>query len=157
MSFTDPERGNASQIAQPLFARPRLIVAVFIGGALGTFARESTVLVVAAQEGVPWGILLVNMVGAFSLGVLLGALGARDTETPVKRDVRLFFGTGVLGGFTTYSALATDTALLLESDPLAGSLYAVGSVIAGIALAALGVWVGSRVFPRRADSQEVVS
>ncbi len=157
MSFTDPERDSASKIAKPLFVRPRFIVAVFIGGALGTLARESIVLAVAAREGVPWGILLVNMAGAFLLGFLLSALGARDTETPAKRDLRLFFGTGVLGGFTTYSALATDTALLLESDPVVGVLYAIGSVIAGIAFAALGVWVGSRAFPHRADAQEVPS
>ena len=154
MSFTDPERANAPQIAKPLFARPRLIVAVFIGGALGTLARESIVLAVAAQEGVPWGILLVNLIGAFLLGWLLSALGARDTETPAKRDARLFFGTGVLGGFTTYSALATDTALLLESDPVVGVLYAIGSVLAGIALAALGVWVGSQALRQRADSRD---
>lgn len=157
MSDADPGREPAPKVAKPLFTYPRLIVAVFIGGALGTLARESLVLAVAVQEGVQWGILLANMLGAFLLGFLLSALGEVRTETPRQRDVRLFFGTGMLGGFTTYSALATDTALLMEGDPAVGIIYAIGSVIAGIALAALGVWLASRVFRQQVESTEVPS
>ena len=109
-------------------------------------------LAVPAGSGIPWAILAVNLVGAFALGLLLAGLSGRAPEPPARRDLRLFAGTGVLGGFTTYSALATDTALLLARTPVLGVAYAAVSVVAGVALAGLGLWVGGRAARRRGAS-----
>ena len=122
----------------PPLVRPRLLLLVFAGGVLGAAARQVIVLAMPEASGVPWGILLVNLVGAFALGLLVGVLG-RSVESTRRRDVRLFVGTGVIGGFTTYSALAVDTVLLLESAPGVGIAYALSSVIAGVACAAAGL------------------
>ncbi|TQJ29650.1 CrcB family protein [Microbacterium sp. SLBN-146] len=125
----------------------RLVLLVFAGGVIGTAAREAVVLTAAGEGGIPWGVLTVNLVGSLALGLLIGALGRRE-ETPRRREMRLFVGTGAIGGFTTYSALATDTALLLQSEPGVGVLYAVGSVAGGLVLAAIGLVLGRRLPPR---------
>ncbi|MET0297820.1 MAG: CrcB family protein, partial [Microbacterium sp.] len=134
------------------FTRPRLLLLVFVGGMLGTAAREAVVLL-TPDSVVPWGILGVNLSGAFLLGLLVRGIEARR-ETPPRRDVRLFVGTGVLGGFTTYSALATDAVLLLETNPVAGAAYALGSVIAGLACAAAGWTLAARLRPRHPSNGE---
>lgn len=118
---------------------------VALGGALGTGAREAISLAVPPIGGVPVAILGINVVGAFLLGLLLESLLRRGPDVGRRRDLRLFFGTGVLGGFTTYSALAADSSvLLIEGRALVGVLYAVGSVVLG----ALASW-GGIVLARR--------
>ena len=121
---------------------------------LGTAGREAIVLALPRYGGIPWSILVVNVVGAFLLGFLLTALGSRtpNPETPTRRDLRLFGGTGVLGGFTTYSSLATDTAGLI-TDPGLAIGYALGSIALGLAAAAAGVAVGAASFPASAQGR----
>ncbi|MDN3495784.1 CrcB family protein [Planococcus sp. APC 4015] len=135
---------------QPLYTQPRLVLLVFAGGVLGTAAREAVVLLMAS-DGLPWGVLTVNLVGAFLLGMLVRGLEARD-ETPRRRSVRLFAGAGMLGGFTTYSALATDALLLLETAPMLGVAFALVSVVAGVLCAAAGWAVAARLWPRHPES-----
>jgi len=126
--------------------RGRSMLLVFTGGALGTAARSGLSQVVPHVQGVPVGILGINVVGAFLLGLLLERLGRGGADQGGRRDLRLFAGTGVLGGFTTYSALATDTAALL-ADGLVGraTAYAVGTLVLGLAAAALGLVCGARL------------
>ncbi len=97
---------------------------VVLGGALGTAARAGLGLAGGDLLGVLF-VPLVNLVGAFALGCLTGMLLGR-ADTPRARALRQFFGAGVLGGFTTYSALALESA---------GSL---GMVLVGLAAAAAG-------------------
>lgn len=119
---------------------------VALGGAIGTGAREAISLAVPPVDGVPVAILGINVVGAFLLGVLLETLLVRGPDTGRRRDLRLFLGTGVLGGFTTYSALATDSGLLLlDGRPAVGVLYAVGSVVLGVLASTLGIALARRV------------
>jgi CrcB protein len=134
----------------------RFVFLVFVGGVIGTAAREAVVLAAAVGSGIPWGVLLANLVGSFALGLLIGVLGRRE-ETPRRRDVRLLVATGAIGGFTTYSALATDTALLLQSDAVTGVVYAVGSVAGGLVLAAVGMLVGRRLPPRHPATTDAAS
>ncbi|MGX1701110.1 fluoride efflux transporter FluC [Microbacterium sp. NPDC055357] len=143
--MTDHGRGNA---------RLRLILLVFAGGVIGTAAREAIVLALPGG-GVPWGVLLVNLVGSFALGFLVAALGAG--ETAARRDVRLFAGTGAIGGFTTYSALATDTVVLLETQPSVALAYALGSVAAGLACAAAGLALAGRLVPTRRPPKDAAA
>lgn len=140
--MTPPEGPAVS--ARRSFASPRLLLLVFAGGCLGTAAREGIAVTFPSPAGIPWAVLVVNLVGAFALGLLIGALAARGAETPRRRDIRLFGGTGVLGGFTTYSALATDTVLIFDADPLLAAAYGLGSVLVGVALAGLGLLIARR-------------
>src|SRR3954470_25064224 len=97
--------------ATPL--RWRHVGLVGAGGVLGTALREGALLAWPAGEGVPYAVLLVNVLGALLLG-LLYALLSRAEESEARRATRALLGAGVLGGFTTYSALAGDTARLWE-------------------------------------------
>lgn len=112
---------------------------VVLGGTLGTLSRYG--LSKIPYEGLfPLTTFVVNVVGSFALGALLALVLTRRTET-----LRLLLGTGFLGGFTTYSALALETDSLLRGDHVAlGLAYAVGSVIAGLGAALAGISIGSR-------------
>lgn len=119
---------------------------VALGGALGTGAREAISLAVPPIGGFPVAILGINVVGAFLLGLLLESLLRRGPDVGRRRDLRLFFGTGVLGGFTTYSALAADSSvLLIEGRALVGVLYAVGSVVLGVLASWGGIVLARRI------------
>lgn len=119
---------------------PVLSVAlVALGGTLGTAARALIAAVVPHAAGIPVGILAINLAGAYLLGLLLGVLHRLGPDVGRRRAVRLLCGTGVLGGFTTYSALATDGGLLIMSGDVLPALgYPVITVLAG----ALCSWAG---------------
>jgi fluoride exporter len=86
--------------------------------------------------------LAVNLLGALLLGALLEALARRGPDTGRRRLLRLGLGTGVLGGFTTYSTLAVETATLPTALAVA---YLAASVLLGAAAALAGVLLGRRV------------
>lgn len=109
---------------------------VFLGGAVGTGLRYAADLSVGRIGDWPAATLLVNLLGAFALGWLYGRTRSRHW--------RLLLGTGVLGGFTTYSALAVQTQELLEDAPLTGVAYAAGTVAVGVLAALAGSRLGER-------------
>jgi len=123
-----------------------MILLVALGGAIGTGAREAISLAIPAVAGVPVSILGINVVGAFLLGVLLEGLLLGGPDAGRRRSVRLLLGTGVLGGFTTYSALAADSGLLLVDGraPVAIA-YALGTVLLGAAASWLGIATARRL------------
>lgn len=85
--------------------RPVLVGLVFLGGCLGTLIRSVIAHAWPSRaDGVPWGTLAINLVGAFVLATLLELLVHAGPDRGVRRAVRLCIGTGLLGGFTTYSA-----------------------------------------------------
>lgn len=129
----------------------RNVARVFAGGVIGTALREGIVLAAPTVTGIPWAVLSINLVGAFALGMLLGLL-AGLRETPARRDMLLFVGTGMLGGFTTYSALAVDVVGLFDSSPALAVAYGIGSILGGLATAAAGLSLGSRIASRRGRS-----
>lgn len=119
---------------------------VALGGALGTAAREALSLAIPSVGGVPIVILGINVLGAFLLGVLLESLLLRGPDAGRRRSMRLFLGTGILGGFTTYSALAADSGvLLLDGRAVIGVAYAIGTVLLGGAASWLGVLLARRM------------
>ena len=138
--MTTPSREAPSRVV-PL--QPRTIGLVLFGGMIGAAGREGLSLAMPAQGGIPWSVFIVNVVGAALLGCLLTVLVSRKRQTQTHRDIRLFAGTGVLGGFTTYSSLATDTAVLLDSRPGTAITYAVASVLFGIIAAGVGIRFGT--------------
>lgn len=105
---------------------------VLAGGTVGTAGRLALGLLM--PEGV-WAVLLANVVGALLLGVLVARL-------PQQTGLRVFLGTGALGGFTTYSALTVGAVELWQTTPLLALGYAVGSVALGLTAALAGLLLG---------------
>lgn len=118
--------------------------AVWAGGVAGTAARVGITLSVPMMT-FPLATFVINIVGAFALGLLLEALLHSRVADARRTVVRLAAGTGFLGGFTTYSSLAVDTVLLLRSGAAATAFgYAGGTVLVGVLAAAAGVRLGRR-------------
>jgi CrcB protein len=112
----------------------RALVSVAVGGALGTAARAGLTLALAGVLG-PALVPIVNVAGAFAIGILFG-IRARMPRSSRAERAQLFFGTGVLGGFTTYSALA------VESADLTLLWWGAATVVVGTFAAWLGVLIG---------------
>lgn len=113
------------------------ILLVFVGGGIGAALRHGVNLAAAAWLGVnfPWGTMIVNVVGSFVIGALAAWFAFRG-DAMWTQPLRLFLATGILGGFTTFSAFSLDFALLFERGEIAQSiLYVVVSV--GLSLAAI--------------------
>lgn len=108
-------------------------VAVFFGGGIGALLRWTISLMVAVRSPstFPYSTLAVNILGAMLIGVLveLFALRFDATQTP-----RLFLVTGILGGFTTFSAFALESVLLLER----GEYFNMATYIAASVLGTIG-------------------
>ena len=118
-----------------------MILAVALGGAFGATGRY-----LVAQQALrlmgpnfPWGTLTVNIVGSFIMGVLVELMALKISVSP---EVRAFLVTGVLGGFTTFSAFSLDVAVLVERhDNLLAAAYILASVLFSIGGLFLGLWV----------------
>lgn len=125
--------------------RPSLVLLVAAGGAVGTAARHGVTAAVGPGDGWPAATFAVNLVGAFLLGLLLERLARRGPESVGARRVRLAVGTGLLGGFTTFSALAIEVERLAAvGRPALGLAYGLVSVLAGFVAALLGVLAAAR-------------
>jgi len=116
-----------------------LYLIVFLGAGIGGALRHG-VNVGSARLfgfGFPYGTLIVNVVGSFLMGLLAGYFAFRPG---IAQHARLFLTTGILGGFTTFSAFSLDTALLIErhSYGLAAG-YMVGSVAASVSALFFGL------------------
>lgn len=126
-------------MSRPVHLRLPYLGLALIGGTLGTAAREAITLAFPPVNDVPWATMGINILGAFLLGLLLDGLARLGPDEGRRRRVRILVGTGLMGGFTTYSALATDTAGLLGAgDVGAGVAYGVGTVLIG----GLATWAG---------------
>lgn len=123
---------------------------VMFGGAMGTLARYGLGSAIGDVAGLPLGIFVINVGGAFVLGLLLEALALRGPDHGPRRTMRLLIGTGVLGGFTTYSLLATDVAeLLLHGNVIGGLGYGMATLVCGGVATWLGVLLAQGVSRER--------
>ena len=120
----------------------RDVVSVAVGGALGTAGRAALTLAYGAALG-PALVPLINVAGAFLIGILFG-VRARMPRSSRAQRAQLFFGTGVLGGFTTYSSFMVDSVQLWDASPLLAAGYIVVSLAGGLAAAALGLLLGRK-------------
>jgi CrcB protein len=112
---------------------------VFIGGGIGAAARHfvnRTALTVVGPD-YPAGTLLVNVVGSIAMGMLAAWFAFRGETTTGPE--RLFLTTGILGGFTTFSAFALDAGLMFERHDVAQGVVYVG---ASVVLSILGLFAG---------------
>ncbi len=142
---SDIEIDDRREAREPSQFRWRNAGLVFVGGAVGTALREILTMTVPVASGVSVVTLGINVVGAFSLGVLVEALLTDRPRSSVRRALRVFVGTGLLGGFTTYGALAMDSARLIEANrPMTALGYSIGTIMVGAAAAWAGIVCAAR-------------
>lgn len=113
------------------------LVSVAAGGAIGASARYGVALLLAPGARFPWSTLSVNVLGCFIAGLVVTLLLGREQLSP---NLQLFLITGILGGFTTFSAFSLDTLRLAESGQL---ILASVNVMANVLGALVGVVSGA--------------
>ena len=114
---------------------------VFLGGGLGAALRHGVNLAMARLLGTafPFATLFENVSGSFTMGLLAGYFAFRGGLT---QHWQLFLTTGILGGYTTFSAFSLDAALLYERGALGmAALYALISVVLAIGGLFAGLWI----------------
>jgi CrcB protein len=122
------------------------LLAIFVGGALGTVARY---LLDAhhpvAQGSFPWVTLVVNLSGSLAIGLLVPLTEHVAPRAPWARPLLVV---GLLGGWTTYSTLAVEATLLAKDGDIVTFVgYVAATVIGGLALVVAGNGLGRRVVP----------
>ena len=123
------------------------IFAVAVGGAIGATGRYLFNLQMLRLLGpnFPWGTFGVNVIGSFIMGLVAGLFALRLDLSP---EMRSFITTGILGGFTTFSAFSLDAANMIERAQHAlAAAYIGGSVALGITGLFLGLWIARVTFP----------
>jgi fluoride exporter len=119
-----------------------LLMLATTGGALGAGARYLVNVGCLAAFGpaFPWATLTVNVLGSLAMGVLAEVIGNRYGGAP---ELRTFLMTGILGGFTTFSAFSLDIANLAGRDALGlAALYTIGSVVLSLLALYAGLALG---------------
>ena len=115
---------------------PRILGVVALGGVIGSLGRYGLAEAIPHAPGhFPWATFITNVLGCFAIGVLLARITPRSHPL-----LRPFLGTGILGGFTTFSTFAVDTEKLLHGHVVVALVYYFGTVVAALAAAMLGEW-----------------
>lgn len=112
---------------------------VFLGGGLGSVMRLLVYRLARLwlPPELPWGTVAVNVLGSLAAGLIAGVLVARGAAG--ENAASLFLLTGLLGGFTTFSAFSLDAILLWQrGDAIASAAYAGGTMVVALAAAAAG-------------------
>ena len=119
----------------------RNIIAVGAGSFIGGIARYLVSLAMKGiSKGFPWATLLVNLLGCLIIGLLWGFLSRNASEST---SWGLFLTVGLCGGFTTFSTLSKEALTMLQTGQIWGfASYIALSILAGIALVALGYYIG---------------
>ena len=116
-------------------------VIVFVGGGLGAALRHGINLGAARwlSAGFPYATLIVNVSGSLIMGLIAGYFAFKGDAS---QNWRLFLTTGILGGYTTFSAFSLDVALLYERGAIGlAALYVIASVVLSIAGLFAGLWI----------------
>jgi len=125
--------------------KPIDVAQVVIGAGIGGGLRYVLGGWMAERWGVafPWHTFVINISGAFLLGMLMALSVDRSL---VPSSMRLFLGVGILGGFTTFSTLSYESVALMEQGMFAqGAANMFGSAVVGIAAAVAGLFVGRAI------------
>jgi CrcB protein len=113
---------------------------VFLGGGIGAAGRHGINIAAARLfgTGFPVGTMFINVSGSFVMGLVAGWFAFRGSGE-LSQQARLFLTTGILGGYTTFSAFSLDAALLWERGEVVGTaVYVIGSVV----LSLLAIFAG---------------
>jgi fluoride exporter len=119
------------------------IFLIFVGGGIGAALRHGVNVAAAAWfgTGFPWGTMIVNIVGSFVIGGLAAWFAFRG-DAMWTQPLRLFLATGILGGFTTFSAFSLDVVLLWDRGQVAAAAaYVAASIALSILALALGLFL----------------
>ncbi|MBC8792760.1 MAG: fluoride efflux transporter CrcB [Tagaea sp. CACIAM 22H2] len=119
---------------------------VFLGAGIGGSLRHGVNVIALRLFGtaLPFGTIFVNIAGSLTMGLIVGYLAFRGEAAQMQR---LFLTTGILGGFTTFSAFSLDVSVLLERGDLAGAAIYGGLSVAGSVLALfVGLWFARTIF-----------
>lgn len=119
----------------------KTVIAVALGGAMGSVSRHfmNTGISAVMKTPFPWGIIAVNVLGCFIMGVLVAVFAGASNPS---YDLRAFLTVGFLGGFTTFSAFSLDAMNLWTAGDMKGfALYVAGSVVLSIAAVFAGSFV----------------
>jgi CrcB protein len=137
----DPDAPKPGAYKWPPLLTPYLMMWVFAGGYLGTSARYSVAFAFPYVSGSwPIATFLVNLIGSFLLGLLLEALANSRIKEGRRNALRLGVGTGFIGAFTTYSALAVEVDMFVHNgQPVAALLYAAASLTGGVVCSFIGI------------------
>ena len=129
-------------------AQAPVVAVIALGGGIGATARYAASLGwPAAPDGFPWATFWVNVVGCAVIGVFLVAVTEGRPAHPLLRP---FFGTGVLGGFTTFSTYAVDIQRLVEDGrPGTAAAYLAATLCAALAAVWLAATGTRRLLLRR--------
>jgi CrcB protein len=124
--------------------RRDILLAIAVGGSLGALARWGIAEALPhSPTHLPWGTALANVSGCFAIGVLLVVLAEKR---PDDRLLRPLLGTGVLGGYTTFSTYALDTRVLLAAGrPWLAAVYVFGTLAACLLAVVAAVRLTERV------------
>ncbi|ALJ34982.1 fluoride efflux transporter CrcB [Azospirillum brasilense] len=124
-----------------MIASPSTLAAVAVGGAVGSMARYLLMTAVGHWLGTqfPYGTLIVNAVGCFTMGALAELAALVWSPSP---ELRALLMVGVLGGFTTFSSFTLDVGLLVERNALPA---AAGYILASMVLTIAGFFAGLAV------------
>jgi fluoride exporter len=120
---------------------------VAAGGAIGASLRHGAGILSERHLPAtwPWATFSVNLLGGFAMGLAAGWFALKAAEG--GQDLRLFLATGVLGGFTTFSAFSLETMNMLRSGEAGKAFaYAALSIIFSVAALGLGLWIAKRAF-----------
>ena len=135
---------------------PQRLALVFFGGTIGSALRAglgllAQVLAVPGAVSFPIATMTINVVGAFLLGYAGETIEKGSAPSRRKEALRVGLGSGVLGGFTTYSALCADAVSLASVSPVVALLYAGGTLVSGVVASWIGITIVARRHNRRAD------
>jgi fluoride exporter len=127
-----------------LVERRDILLAIALGGALGALGRWGLAEALPhTRDQLPWATVLANVTGCFAIGVLLVVLAERR---PDSRLLRPLLGTGVLGGYTTFSTYALDTRdLLAAGRPALAAVYLFGTLVVGLLAVVAAIRLTERV------------
>ncbi|HEY2213848.1 MAG TPA: CrcB family protein [Acidimicrobiales bacterium] len=130
----------------PLRLSPATLLAIFVGGALGTVSRFLLDTAHPTPSGqFPLTTLLINLTGSLAIGLLMPPLQRVAPRFPLLRP---FLVVGILGGWTTYSTLAVDTDLLFKGAHAGLALgYMAVTIVGGLALVLIGEAVSRKAAP----------
>ncbi|MBS0377582.1 MAG: fluoride efflux transporter CrcB [Proteobacteria bacterium] len=120
---------------------------VFLGGGLGAACRHGINVIASQFPGLryPVGTFCINVLGSLLIGVLAEWFALRSQ---LPANLRLFLITGILGGFTTFSAFSLEIGLLYErGETAAAAVYAIASVVFGVAALFCGMYVVRSLTP----------
>ncbi len=121
------------------------LLLVALGGAIGSALRHLVNLAALRIAGLtfPWGTIAVNVVGSFVMGLMVEVIARRFGASG---ELRLFATTGVLGGFTTFSAFSFDALVLWERGAaIHAAAYVVSSVAISLAALFAGLWLARQI------------